>query len=51
MLLVGEGVTGKSRVIQTITEQFKRQGAAHTLIKSAFTGTSFKQREYKILLI
>ncbi|KAF8673089.1 helicase family, partial [Rhizoctonia solani] len=30
--------TGKSRVIQTITQEFKQQGASHMLLKSAYTG-------------
>ncbi|OCH86570.1 hypothetical protein OBBRIDRAFT_696387, partial [Obba rivulosa] len=38
MILYGEGGTGKSKVIQTITEEFARQGAAHLLVKSAYTG-------------
>ncbi|KAG9082721.1 hypothetical protein FS749_006618 [Ceratobasidium sp. UAMH 11750] len=38
MLLTGEGGTGKSKVIQTITEEFKRLRIAHKLIKAAFTG-------------
>lgn len=41
----GVGVGRENRIrllvkIQTITEEFKRQGVAHTLIKSAFTGSS-----------
>ncbi|KAG9093513.1 hypothetical protein FS749_014257 [Ceratobasidium sp. UAMH 11750] len=38
MLLVGEGGTGKSKVIQTITAEFERRGIAGLLIKAAFTG-------------
>ncbi|EUC56046.1 ATP-dependent DNA helicase PIF1, putative [Rhizoctonia solani AG-3 Rhs1AP] len=38
MLLVGEGGTGKSKVIQTITAEFERQGAIGMLVKSAYTG-------------
>ncbi|GLB44644.1 putative G-quadruplex DNA unwinding [Lyophyllum shimeji] len=40
MILQGEGGTGKSRVIQTITEAFKARGASHMLLKSAFTGVA-----------
>lgn len=39
MLLVGEGGTGKSKVIQTVTAEFERRGLAHLLLKSAYTGT------------
>ncbi|KAG8724803.1 hypothetical protein FRC09_013989 [Ceratobasidium sp. 395] len=38
MLLVGEGGTGKSRVIQVITQEFKRLGIEDRLIKAAFAG-------------
>ncbi|OCH88800.1 hypothetical protein OBBRIDRAFT_695813, partial [Obba rivulosa] len=38
MVLYGEGGTGKSKVIQTITEDFVQQGAAHMLVKAAYTG-------------
>ncbi|KAI9067822.1 hypothetical protein FKP32DRAFT_1563049, partial [Trametes sanguinea] len=38
MLLVGEGGTGKSRVIQTITAMFAKKGASHMLAKGAYTG-------------
>ncbi|KAG8700967.1 hypothetical protein FRC09_005642 [Ceratobasidium sp. 395] len=37
MLLVGEGGTGKSRVIQTISREFKRLGVEDQLMKAAFT--------------
>ncbi|KAI4527075.1 hypothetical protein K523DRAFT_205817, partial [Schizophyllum commune Tattone D] len=40
MLLYGEGGTGKSRVIQTITSLFHAQGIPHLLLKSAFTGVA-----------
>lgn len=40
MIIHGKGGTGKSRVIQTITEHFKTQGAAHLLIKAAYTGVA-----------
>jgi hypothetical protein len=39
MLLVGQGGTGKSKVIQTVTAEFERRGASNLLLKSAFTGT------------
>ncbi|CEL62289.1 DNA repair and recombination protein pif1, mitochondrial OS=Schizosaccharomyces pombe (strain 972 / ATCC 24843) GN=pif1 PE=1 SV=1 [Rhizoctonia solani AG-1 IB] len=38
MLLTGAGGTGKSRVIQTITNEFKRRGCEEKLLKSAYTG-------------
>ncbi|KAF8076844.1 hypothetical protein FPV67DRAFT_1387534, partial [Lyophyllum atratum] len=40
MILQGEGGTGKSKVIQTVTEAFKARGAGHMLMKSAFTGVA-----------
>ena len=40
MVLYGEGGTGKSRVIQTITESFSTYGAAHMLVKAAYTGVA-----------
>jgi hypothetical protein len=40
MLLHGEGGTGKSRVIQTITDLFKQRGILHKLIKVAYTGVA-----------
>ncbi|TFY52705.1 hypothetical protein EVJ58_g9862 [Rhodofomes roseus] len=36
--LQGEGGTGKSKVIQTITELFAARGVRHLLLKSAYTG-------------
>lgn len=38
MLIVGEGGTGKTRLIQTITEYFKSKGVERLLVKSAYTG-------------
>ncbi|GJF00157.1 ATP-dependent exoDNAse [Phanerochaete sordida] len=38
MILYGEGGTGKSKVIQTVTEEFKRQDCAFMLVKAAYTG-------------
>ena len=40
MVLYGEGGTGKSRVIQTITEAFAARGASHMLMKAAYTGVA-----------
>ncbi len=40
MIIYGEGGTGKSKVIQTITEEFIRRGAQHTLVKAAYTGVA-----------
>ncbi|KAE9409059.1 hypothetical protein BT96DRAFT_755472, partial [Gymnopus androsaceus JB14] len=38
MVLHGEGGTGKSRVIQTITKIFELKAATSQLLKSAYTG-------------
>jgi len=38
MILYGEGGTGKSRVIQTITESLAARGVSHMLVKAAYTG-------------
>ncbi len=38
MVLYGEGGTGKSRVIQTVTEAFAARGCAYMLVKAAYTG-------------
>ncbi len=38
MILYGEGGTGKSRVIQTITEAFAARSASYMLVKAAYTG-------------
>ncbi|THH17037.1 hypothetical protein EUX98_g9202 [Antrodiella citrinella] len=38
MLVYGEGGTGKSMVVQAITEFFKSHGALHLLEKGAYTG-------------
>ncbi|KAF9780858.1 hypothetical protein BJ322DRAFT_978412, partial [Thelephora terrestris] len=40
MILYGEGGTGKSRVIQTITESFAARGVSHMLVKAAYTGVA-----------
>lgn len=40
MILHGEGGTGKSKVIQTITEYFASKGAKHLLLKAAYTGVA-----------
>ena len=40
MVLYGEGGTGKSRVIQTITEAFTARGVSHMLMKAAYTGVA-----------
>ena len=37
-ILHGEGGTGKSKVIQTVTQHFLLQGARYMLIKAAYTG-------------
>ncbi len=38
MILYGEGGTGKSRVIQTVTEAFVARGCHFMLVKAAYTG-------------
>ncbi len=38
MLIHGEGGTGRSRVIQTITDYFKSRGIEYLLMKTAYTG-------------
>ena len=38
MVILGEGGTGKSRVIQTVTANFERLQAGHILVKGAYTG-------------
>ena len=38
MILSGEGGTGKSKVIQTVTERFKQLGVEDMLVKAAYTG-------------
>jgi len=40
MLIHGEGGTGKSKVIQTITEYFTSKGSRPTLLKAAYTGVA-----------
>ncbi|TFK61795.1 hypothetical protein BDN72DRAFT_777857, partial [Pluteus cervinus] len=38
MLIHGEGGTGKSKVIQTVTQSFERLKVRHRLMKAAYTG-------------
>ncbi|PSR77379.1 hypothetical protein PHLCEN_2v7930 [Hermanssonia centrifuga] len=40
MILYGEGGTGKSKVIQTITEDFDQRGVKSMLVKAAYTGVA-----------
>ena len=40
MILYGEGGTGKSKVIQTITQAFTQRGVSGMLLKSAYTGVA-----------
>ena len=40
LLLHGEGGTGKSKVIQTITELFRSKGIEHWLMRAAYTGVA-----------
>jgi hypothetical protein len=38
MIMPGEGGVGKSKTIQTMTEEFKRLGVENMLVKAAYTG-------------
>ncbi|RDX46831.1 hypothetical protein OH76DRAFT_1355375, partial [Lentinus brumalis] len=38
MIIYGEGGTGKSRVIQSVTELFAAANCSEMLVKSAYTG-------------
>ncbi|KAI9069506.1 hypothetical protein FKP32DRAFT_1552815, partial [Trametes sanguinea] len=38
MVVCGEGGTGKSRVIQTVSRMFELVGGASLLMKTAYTG-------------
>jgi hypothetical protein len=38
MIIYGEGGTGKSIVIQSVTDAFTARGGLYLLIKSAYTG-------------
>jgi hypothetical protein len=40
MIIHGEGGTGKSKVIQTVSEYFRHRGASHLLLKTAYTGVA-----------
>ncbi|KAJ7031923.1 hypothetical protein C8F04DRAFT_934012, partial [Mycena alexandri] len=40
MLIHGEGGTGKSKVIKTVTQAFSDRGVPHMLLKSAYTGVA-----------
>lgn len=40
MIVYGEGRTGKSKVIQTVTEAFTCNGAKYMLVKSTYTGVA-----------
>ena len=40
MILYGEGRTGKSRVIQTVTEAFAHYNSSGMLVKAAYTGVA-----------
>ncbi|THG97985.1 hypothetical protein EW026_g4135 [Hermanssonia centrifuga] len=40
MVLYGEGGTGKSKVIQTVTEAFAQRGVRYMLAKTAYTGVA-----------
>jgi nitrogenase subunit NifH len=38
MIIYGEGGSGKSKVIQTVTEAFVQKASKYILVKSAYTG-------------
>ena len=40
MIIYGEGGTGKSKVLQSVTEAFHQHGAHHMLLKAAYTGVA-----------
>ncbi|THG94148.1 hypothetical protein EW026_g7265 [Hermanssonia centrifuga] len=40
MVLYGEGGTGKSKVIQLVTEAFEARGVGNMLVKAAYTGVA-----------
>jgi hypothetical protein len=40
MIIHGEGGTGKSKVLQSVTEAFRQHGAHHMLLKAAYTGVA-----------
>ena len=40
MIHYGEGSTGKSKVIQTVTEAFAQKGVKYMLVKAAYTGVA-----------
>lgn len=40
MIFYGEGETGNSKVIQTVTETFAQKGVKYMLVKSAYTGVA-----------
>ncbi|KAI5891232.1 uncharacterized protein SCHCODRAFT_02480627, partial [Schizophyllum commune H4-8] len=40
MIVYGEGGTGKSRVIQTVTDLFRDRKRSYLLIKGAYTGVA-----------
>ncbi|PCH45154.1 hypothetical protein WOLCODRAFT_43426, partial [Wolfiporia cocos MD-104 SS10] len=40
MIVHGEGGTGKSKVIQTVTDYFAQRGVKHLLMKAAYTGVA-----------
>ena len=40
MIILGEGGTGKSKVIQTVSEYFIQKGVKHLLLKAAYTGVA-----------
>ena len=49
MIIPSEGGVGKSKTIQTITNNFVSRGAAHMLVKSAYTGIAASVIDGKML--
>ena len=40
MIIHGEGGTGKSKVLQTVTQTFKNRRCENMLVKAAYTGVA-----------
>lgn len=40
MIIYGEGGTGKSKVLQSVTEAFRQRAVLHLLVKAAYTGVA-----------
>ena len=49
MLVHGEGGTGKSKLLHTVTEAFRQRGCLHRLLKAAYTGIAASQVDGKTI--